>query len=108
MTQIGRYRGSGGGVAVPGTNSFDQVANVAALANPALAEQLRYVATNRLTYRTSNAGASWVPLSLESEAATLADLANITQMLNNQRAYIAATSETWQFRTAEGWFKVEV
>lgn len=87
--------------------AFDQVANQEGLALPAIKQQLRYVATNRLTYRTGNGGKSWSPISLEAEAATVEDLANISEMLNNQRAYVASTNQVWIWTANDGWFTLD-
>ncbi len=105
--QYGRYVG-GEATVTPGTASYDEVANVAALTStPALAQQLRRVATNRLIYRTNNSGASWVPASMEIEVATEADLGNLSELVNNQYILVAETDWLWRWDSANGFIAVD-
>ncbi len=104
--QIGRYRGSSA-AAVPGTSSFDEVANVAGLSDPALAQQMRRVRTNQLIYRTTNSGASWLPTSMVVDVADNAALAALSEMRDGQFCLVRDTNWLWKWTTADGWVAVD-
>lgn len=104
--QIGRYRG-GNAAVTPGTASFDEVANVAGLSDPALPQQLRRVRTNGILYRTINTGASWLQVSLRTEVVDNAALAALTEMREGQLVQVTATDWLWKFTAANGWQAID-
>ena len=82
-----------------GTADVDaNVPNVAALvASTVPPNQLDYrvkADTNQVVYRTIDAGVNWEPMSTHVEVDTVADLANLTEIIPNQTAYVRSTRTT--------------